>query len=307
MKKFALASIFVFCLISLAAAQTNPPAEWIRVQSDDGEFSAEVPAAYDFYGDKEGFIVSRNTKTFQLKDMRMLNVFSEKTLISFEAYETNRSNKIADVFADQDEHEGQRSQIKIGELKITQILIKKDGLYAVRRYLTTKTHIYVLTAGSRMGETAALKRFLDSVVLKTAETNSVAAQAVDSKVKTVVFSALKVSQLEIDKNPKPFDKNAALQPAPPREDNSLPVALIVKPVPSYTESARRVEEEGLIRMRLTFSTNGSITKVGFLSTLGAGLLRQATFAAIRFKFIPAEKKGALNAVTKLVEYNFDIY
>lgn len=306
--------LFAFWLIlffsAIASAQENQLAKWIRAQNDNGEFSVEVPAEYDFYRDKDGFLVSDYSKSYQLTEMRILNAFREKTLLSFEVYETNRSKDVADIFIDREEKNGEKSEIKLGELKIKQILIQKDGLYAVRRFLTSKTHLYVLTAASRNGETAVIKRFLDSVAFKTMDTKSAQDQMNETKTASVLFSALKVSQLEIDQNPEPFKKSIAKKSKPStpiKDENSVPLSIIVKPNPSYTDAAHQSGETGVVRIRMTFSKNGSVTKIGFLSTLNGGLLRQVVFAAIRIKFLPAEKEDKAIAVTKILDYEFRRY
>lgn len=315
MKKFTCIFLSIFCIIScfpqMVSAQGDQPGEWIRVQSDNGEFSIEVPAEYNFYGDKDGFLISDYSQSYQLSEMRMLNAYHDKTLLSFEAYKTASPKTVADIFVERDEKNGKESKIKLGETKIRQILIQNKAFYAVRRFYASENHLYVLTAASRNGETPVIKRFLDSLALKTADAKSAAAATTDdSKVKIIRFAALKLSQIEIDQDPAPLKKpgDQKTLPAPTAPDaNALPIALIARPNPSFTDAARQKGVQGTVRVRLTFSKNGSITKINFLSTLKEGLLRQVMFAAIRMKYIPAEKNGEPSTVTKLVEYKFDIY
>lgn len=296
----------ILVLPFFVSAQENSSAEWIRVQSDNGEFSVEIPVEYDFYGDNDGFPISKFTKIIELKEMRMLNAFREKTLVSFETYETNHAKEAADIFLERDKKEGKKSEITFNGLKVKQILINKDGLYAVRRFLISKTHLYILTAASRNGETSALKRYLDSALLKTSNAKSATSETFDNKLKIVSFSSLKISQLEVDQNPDSPQKTDN-QTTIPVENKITPLSIIIKPLAFYTEAARKSGETGVVKLRLTFSTKGSITKVKFLSALQSGLLRQCIFAAIRIKFIPAERNGEPIFVTKQVEYSFSIY
>ncbi len=93
--------IWIFLIfLSFVSAQESQSADWFRVQSDDGEFSVEVPVNYDFYLDNDGFLVSDNSKSYRLSKMKMLNAYHEKTLLSFEVYETNRSKTVAEILAD---------------------------------------------------------------------------------------------------------------------------------------------------------------------------------------------------------------
>lgn len=297
-------------LSSFVSAQENNAGEWVRVQSDNGEFSIEFPAASDFFRDNGGFYISRERESYRLTEMRMLNAFYEKTLLSFEIYKTDSPKAVADTIADRDEKSDKQSEVKIGEAKFKQVVLEKGNRYAVRRFYTSKDYVYILTAASREGETATMKRFLDSLRLKAGKLQIEPAQAVNSAVKTVSFSGLKAFRLEIEQTPeppkKPDDKNTAKTPLA-RDKNSLRMDIIVKPTPSYTDAARRNRETGIIRARVTFSKNGSVAKIDFRSVLEDGLLRETIFAAIRTKFIPAEKNGEPTTVTNTVEYNFNIY
>jgi hypothetical protein len=112
------------------SAQENQSGEWIRAQSDNGEFSVEFPAGYDFYADKDGFSVSSSSRSYFLSEMRMLNAYHEKTLLSFEAYKTDSPKDVAGIFAESDERNGKETEIKVGKSKFKQVLIKKENLYA---------------------------------------------------------------------------------------------------------------------------------------------------------------------------------
>ena len=137
-------------LSSFVSAQENNAGEWVRVQSDNGEFSIEFPAASDFFRDNGGFYISRERESYRLTEMRMLNAFYEKTLLSFEIYKTDSPKAVADTIADRDEKSGKQSEVKIGEAKFKQVVLEKGNRYAVRRFYTSKDYVYILTAASRV-------------------------------------------------------------------------------------------------------------------------------------------------------------
>ena len=62
----------------------------MRVQSGNGEFSMEIPSIFSFYHDKDGATPQRQSNGFYLKDMYLLNVYVDKTLLSFEFYEEKK-------------------------------------------------------------------------------------------------------------------------------------------------------------------------------------------------------------------------
>lgn len=92
------------------------------------------------------------------------------------------------------------------------------------------------------------------------------------------------------------------------QDNQLkPLNLILKPMASYTDAARRANIQGTVRLRVTFAANGGIGKIDVISELPYGLTEQAVAAAGKIFFIPANRNGKPIAVVKIVEYSFSIY
>lgn len=295
--KFTLILIFTLIFSFEIQAQKS---KWIRVQSNNGEFSIEVPAEYNFFYDKNGFVVSDYLSRFEVKEMNMLNAYPEKTLVSFESYKANK--KALDTMRKQDSKNGKSSEFKHENYSLKQVVIKTDKSYTVRQYFSSKNYIYVLTASSHEGETQIMKRFLDSLVFNPNST--------EKNPNAIQFANLKVTIPELDPNPPPIkaaDKSSGPKPKPPKDENALPIVILIKHSPSFTDAARSTGEDGLIRLRITFSADGSITKVALLKTLGEGLLRQAVFAALRMKFLPGEKDGKPQTVTKTVEYHFALY
>jgi len=295
--KFTL--IFLFTLIFSFEIQAQN-SEWIRVQSNNGEFSIEVPTEHNFFYDKDGFVVSDYPSRFEVKEMNMLNAYPEKTLVSFESYKANK--EALDILQELDKRKGKSSKFKRGNYSIKQVVIKTDKSYTVRQYFNSKDYVYILTAASRKGETQIMKRFFDSLIFDPDST--------EKNPTAIQFTNLKVTIPELDLNPPPIkaaDKSSASKPNSPKDENALPIVILLKQLPYFTDSARSKGEDGLIRLRVTFSTDGSVSKVELHKTLGEGLLRQAVFAVLRMKFLPEEKDGKSQAVTKTVEYNFSTF
>ena len=78
-------------------------------------------------------------------------------------------------------------------------------------------------------------------------------------------------------------------------------------IPRYTEEERASRTSRTIVMRLELDESGFIPKITFLKTLSNGLSRQAVFAALRIKFLPAEKDGQPVSSTRSLEHTFSIY
>lgn len=83
--------------------------------------------------------------------------------------------------------------------------------------------------------------------------------------------------------------------------------IIAKPKQSYTDAARKNQVSGNVRLKVTFGANGQIGTITPISGLPYGLTEQAIAAARQIRFEPAKKCGVPISVTKMVEYNFQMY
>jgi TonB family protein len=94
--------------------------------------------------------------------------------------------------------------------------------------------------------------------------------------------------------PTDFDAHPA-QPAPrapanePRVD--VPLEILSKPTPVYTEEARTLRIEGDVVLDVNFSAAGDVRVVRVVSGLGHGLDESATRAARGMRFKPAQSGG----------------
>lgn len=306
MKKFVLFLVFIsFTLIFSAltvAAQNKEDLQWFRVQSDNGEFSVEIPAKYNHVYDKDGFSTSRKSNNYQLKEMHLVNAYYEKTLLSFESYTAKKGSLEAEYEVDQRfPKEIKASEFESNNTKIKQLSLKTDDYYWVKQYLESKTHIYILTVATRNGENEVMKRFLNSLSFR-ADTK----EKPDSNI--ALYSSLKVTPVVLIKAEK--DKKIAADDkisTKDKVDDKSKLLIVNKPVPAYTDSARMKGVQGVIQLKTTFAEDSFIPKIEIVKVLPEGLLRQAIFAALRIKFMPEEKEGKPVAVIKTIEYNFAIY
>jgi TonB family protein len=71
----------------------------------------------------------------------------------------------------------------------------------------------------------------------------------------------------------------------------LPVEILDKPNPIYTEEARRLKVEGEVLLEVDFGANGDLRVLRVVRGLGHGLDEAAVHAAQRIRFKPARKDG----------------
>lgn len=86
-----------------------------------------------------------------------------------------------------------------------------------------------------------------------------------------------------------------------------PLNITYKPKPKYTDFARFYNITGNVRVRTTFSKDGTISSTTPLSRLPFGLTNSAITAAKQMRFEPMIANGQAVSVTKVVVFTFTIY
>jgi hypothetical protein len=306
MKKLnILLAIVLFAAFSFA--QEVKKDDWIRVQSDDGEFSIEVPAKYGYFFDKDGTLAGDRGGSYVMNEMCVFNSYTEHTLLSFESYKAGQKALEALEGNDDDAEKYKKSEVKWYESKkdginFRMLIAKNDKYIVAKRYYYSKNYIYILIVASRLGETQVMKRFFDSIVFNP----------IDEKVKKLKnerFSSLKATVVEYVGKPKKIEKEMSTSITNPIQSDPTvsPFIVISQPRASYTDEARKNNEQGVISYRIEFSEYGQITKVSELKTLRYGLIRNALIAALQIKYLPKEKDEKPIVDLKVLEYKFALY
>jgi TonB family protein len=104
------------------------------------------------------------------------------------------------------------------------------------------------------------------------------------------------------KTPKPTPP-----PTPKPAGVTQELRILSKPKPGYTDAARQNNVTGVVRLKVTFSANGSIAGITPISGLPYGLTEQAIAAARGIRFEPKKIDGVPQTVSKTVEFSFTIY
>jgi TonB family protein len=105
------------------------------------------------------------------------------------------------------------------------------------------------------------------------------------------------------------EANSAQSKDSPKIDleENLPLNIIVKPKPLYTDAARQNNIQGTVTVRVVFLANGGIGSITPVSALSHGLTEQAIAAARKLVFLPQKAQGQPQTVVKSVQYSFSIY
>lgn len=308
MKKLLL-PLFVLILTTFSFAQEVKKDDWIRVQSDDGEFSFQIPTKHGYFYDKTGFWLhdrlDLNVEQYQLQEMRLVNAFYGKSLICVESYQS--FDRGIENIIEKEKRYGKLTNVVKDGVKIIKIvsdfsnLKNPNNYYFERWFLRFDKTTYILTAGSKIGETETTKHFFESVNISTVKSNSTLANVGK-------LSALKPTPIEYDE--KTSKKNKKQDNNQTNETKSINDDLVVLQEP-YADPVFSASMNGYpigtVRLRLRLSEEGRITKIEVLNKLHDRLLRQVVFAAIRMKFIPREKDGNLISTDIIYERSFTNY
>jgi TonB family protein len=299
MKVFYAISLLLLMACSVGA-QTDTG--WVRLQTNEGAFSVEMPAGYKYFYSKDGFSISRMSASFQLSEMNMLTAYNEGTMLAVEVYEGSKGALGAMYERDKKRIWTEDSPIQIDGVEAKRLKFDGGDATGEMWYLRHGKWIFVILAASRDGRTPAFERFLASIKLRPKD----AGPLPDAKA----FSELKSEDVRIHTNDDdskpttPASSSAGNQPADPTVKR---FKLLRAPNPSYVDSARRNGTRGSVRIRVHFSGDGFVPKIEVLDPLNHGLLRQALYAAIRFRYLPQEKDGKPVDISRPVTFSFDIY
>ena len=108
-----------------------------------------------------------------------------------------------------------------------------------------------------------------------------------------------------------FGDMVAAAPAKPRlqvpsTGTTTAVEVLVKPNPAYTEEARRLQIEGEVVLRITFTASGSVEVLAVVRGLCHGLDEKAVEAARRIRFRPALQDGRAVDSTAQLRMSFQL-
>ena len=141
-----------------------------------------------------------------------------------------------------------------------------------------------LPAGQGLGNGARGPKGASGIVVEAGFGKSTAAVTPSSSggssaVRTGAFGDARTA-------PEASRKAAASAPPP-----TVPVEILSKPAPAYTEEARRLRIEGEILVEVVFTAGGEVRVLRVLQGLGHGLDESAIQAAKQLRFRPARRDG----------------
>jgi TonB family protein len=102
---------------------------------------------------------------------------------------------------------------------------------------------------------------------------------------------------------RPVAQPAVLTVAPVARIDA-PVEIVFKPVPAYTDEARRLRIEGTVVLDVEFTASSTVRVLRIVSGLGHGLDESASRAAADIRFNPARRGGVAADIRTTVQIVF---
>lgn len=90
---------------------------------------------------------------------------------------------------------------------------------------------------------------------------------------------------------KPVAQTPAAQRSSPQQPSHVPVEILSKPSPVYTEEGRKLGLEGEVVLAVVFGASGELRVLRVVQSLGHGLDEAAWRAAEQIRFKPAQREG----------------
>ena len=89
-----------------------------------------------------------------------------------------------------------------------------------------------------------------------------------------------------------------------KEGRDAPLRIVYKPVPLYTEEARRHGTRGVVELRMILGADGTVGHITPVRELPFGLTEEAVRAAEEIEFTPAIVMGRPADTIQFVEFAF---
>ncbi|HEY8563820.1 MAG TPA: hypothetical protein VIL74_25800 [Pyrinomonadaceae bacterium] len=301
--------------MQISVFSQNAGGNWVRLESDNGEFSIELPnnEASAYFYDKDGFYYNNNSPTgpFNFKEIQMLYGALDKTYMRVEIYRmpnpevylneiSRRRNFVfSKIKTDRKEFDIYKAEFDRSYEKIRELT---ENINFEIRYISSDTHFYTITVWNRGKSNPISERFLSSMRLGAPSSGS-------AGEKVTKISALKPVTIE-QIGGQLSKQEADSVTDSPKIKSGTPGELFVLHVPpaGANFASPNMRAKGVIRFKTTYSKDGRVSRILLVSGLPGGLNRLAFFSVLRTKFLPAEENGEPKTIERVIVYDYtDIF
>lgn len=296
----------------------NP--DWIRLRSESNDLSVAFPKNYQSSSDDKGFRLGTFTKKFSLSSYKDFEYRNIKFLTAFNGgasfwiirYETDDNPLARRLLISNYSVPGEYTEIALGGFEGVSSFRSSRQLYTHQIIIGSKNAVYHVFGGAMTRENESLKYFFNSIILNGQRLYSIDPKTETSDTRDALsFSVVRDTPFLIEDVSEVIAKSKSELPGEPIVNDAAaakPLVLMIKPKARYTDEARKKGINGTVRLKVTFSADGSVSKIAILNKgLPNGLNYQATQAARLIRFLPQETAAGPITVQRTVEYGFSIY
>jgi TonB family protein len=307
---FLAVVFFILSFNSVAQTQNDAEANWEKYNFREHNFSVLLPKLpvviktqnigiseqREEFGAYSNGVVYMVASVFELKDNEQKNVQVVKEAFS----ENNYALRLSEI------------RHRYRALDLIEMSVNRNNLKGARfsngewtfelYFIPQQKRWYELWAVNREKSNPEINRFFESFKIESNATGKI----VGTGAPAIIGDVTRLKYNLPNQEPKEIglkDPNV-----PNRRQNVFESARIVlMPRPSYTEEARKAGEHGIVRLRVTFASNGTVTDIQPDNNLPNGLTDSAINAAKKILFVPAAVNKEFVSTSKIIEYNFTAY
>jgi TonB family protein len=318
--------IVIISLMILSAcalfAQTTENQNWTRLESDAKDFTVAIPPDFQVLTDEKGYETffgpPMSARRVKLSDIRYITSFKGGASFLIESYKVdNLRDALASLYLFASGNPVV-SEFKFEKFEGRMYVRQTEESYSLEILAGYKNRIYRVYGGARDTNNEALKYFFSSLHLngkmpfalksllegQVKETSAMISGLTDTPFRIETEEQKETEDSKTDTaDALPTDKPSEIK----KTDNIKKLVVLRKPLAKYTDDARQSSTRGTVRLRVTFSENGSIEKITVLNGLPNGLTANAVKVARLIRFLPQEADNKPVTVTKTVVYSFSIY
>jgi TonB family protein len=265
----------------ISPRSTPSEAAWLSFTPTGEEFTAMIPGPPTLLNELAPFAYKKDGET--VLQHRDFSGYGDGLVFIIGSYKARRPQQIQDaVIANETRDATFDREVTLNGLSAHQYRGSQTKFHSWIICFTTKEHVYSLTLMTLEESNPAVAKFLGSFRLRVA----------DDK--------------ESSENLAPAD-DVSPQDVFNARDVTRKAVVAWKPIPGYTEQARRNQTKGTIVVEAVLAANGYVTNIKVRQGLGDGMTEKAIEYTRSLRFFPAEKDGQPVSQQLMMEYNFNLY
>jgi len=278
--------------VGLASAQTTPQGgtvKWVGVSGKNDEFVVFLPEGYITTADSEYYLGKQPAPRVEkhLKAARYLN----GVVLIMEYYE-GKGKEIYKILKEREKATFVKEE-EVNGFQIGHFSTKTEkGIRKTHIYFNDKS-VYFVRGYAKSEDDSILKGFFESVRLINQK--NVVAPNVPADAKSTLVPRI------IERETPRLDDSLAIEP----KEADRPLIILKAERPRFSSEACRGINNLRVKLRVLYSSSGSVANVEVLQVTSKLIEKEAVEAAKKVVFIPAEKDGKLVSVFQTVEYSFE--